>query len=418
MENKKIIIKSIPYLEQSNIETEKPGGKTRQVDYHITDGAVNQPINLQVTQYATQVSILKKIRIPLAYLAGLTLAESLTTLANPKIGLILHGIILITLILHSTLFSRRSEQKFLITLTLAPLIRLMSLSVPLLSFPTIYWYAVIGAPLLLAAYLVLRITGFKASNIGLNGRAMPWQIVIGLSGLVFGYVEYKILRPAPLIEALSWQQIWLPALILLIFTGFLEEIIFRGIIQRGAAGTLGRYGIFYVSAIFAVLHIGYKSILDVVFVFLVALFFGYLVSRTGSLIGVTISHGMTNIALYLIIPFLMNGSSNPVAEIRQIEIDMPPIHLARYLSDSNSRLIIMENPDSGTSDNNPGGELQDIKVIEKLNGSLIKDPEARSTEKWEAEYSDNKTYRATDTLGQIGFYTSDANSKLFHLAIE
>jgi len=217
---------------------------------------------------------------------------------------------------------------------------------------------------------------------------------------------------------LSWQQIWLPALILLIFTGFLEEIIFRGIIQRGAAGTLGRYGIFYVSAIFAVLHIGYKSILDVVFVFLVALFFGYLVSRTGSLIGVTISHGMTNIALYLIIPFLMNGSSNPVAEIRQIEIDMPPIHLARYLSDSNSRLIIMENPDSGTSDNNPGGELQDIKVIEKLNGSLIKDPEARSTEKWEAEYSDNKTYRATDTLGQIGFYTSDANSKLFHLAIE
>ena len=116
------------------------------------------------------MGLVKSIRIPLAYLAGLTAAELLTTLSNPQIGLMVHGILLVLLIIHSTLFSRRSEQKLLITLTLAPLIRLMSLSVPLLNFPVTYWYAVIGAPLLLAAFLVLRLTGFKAKDIGLNMR--------------------------------------------------------------------------------------------------------------------------------------------------------------------------------------------------------------------------------------------------------
>ena len=265
------------------------------------------------------MGIAKSIRIPLAYLAGLTAAELLTTLSNPQIGLFLHSILLVLLIVHSTLFSRRGEQKLLITLTLAPLIRLMSLSMPLLDFPVTYWYALIGVPLLLAAFIALRMTGYKLRDIGLNLRAIPWQLVIGLTGLVFGYAEYRILRPAPLIEALTWQQFWLPALILLIFTGFLEEFIFRGLMQRGAAGILGRYGIFYVSAIFAVLHIGYRSLWDVVFVFAVAMFFSVIVTRTRSIIGVTISHGLTNITLYLVIPFLMNPTTNPAASIPRMD---------------------------------------------------------------------------------------------------
>jgi membrane protease YdiL (CAAX protease family) len=192
---------------------------------------------------------------------------------------------------------------------------LMSLSIPLLNFPVIYWYAIIGIPLFLAAFFALHVTGFNADRIGLNGRSWPWQLMVGLTGLGFGYVEYMILRPEPLVNALTLQQIWFPALVLLIFTGFLEEIIFRGLIQRGALGTLGRYGLVYVAILFAILHLGYRSLLDVVFVFLVALFFGFVVNRTGSILGVTLSHGLTNISLYLLIPFLINAKVGPATTV-------------------------------------------------------------------------------------------------------
>ncbi len=58
-----------------------------------------------------------------------------------------------------------------------------------------------------------------------------------------------------------------------------------------------------MSLLFTVMHLGFLSLIDVVFVFLVALFFGRVVKKTGSLLGVTLAHGATNIILHLIAPF-------------------------------------------------------------------------------------------------------------------
>ena len=48
----------------------------------------------------------------------------------------------------------------------------------------------------------------------------------------------------------------------------------------------------YVALLFAVLHIGYLSLIDVGFVFIVGLLFGWLANMTGSLVGVIIAHGI------------------------------------------------------------------------------------------------------------------------------
>ena len=86
--------------------------------------------------------------------------------------------------------------------------------------------------------------------------------------------------------------------------GFVEEFIFRGVLQRTAVAVFGSWwGIIYVSLLFAVLHMGFLSLIDVVFVFFVALFFGWVVKKTGSLFGVALAHGITNILLYLVVPF-------------------------------------------------------------------------------------------------------------------
>jgi membrane protease YdiL (CAAX protease family) len=241
----------------------------------------------------------------LLYLLLLAAAELLTTFARPQLGLAFHGFLLVLLFLHASLLRVKAQQRLLYTLALAPLIRLLSLSMPLTPYQFSYWYAIIGLPLLLAAFLVLRLTAYRPVDVGLTIRKLPLNLIIGLIGLPLGWLEYQILKPPPLLPTAGLPQLLLAALILLVFTGFLEEFIFRGLMQRASYNIMGIYGLYWVSLLFAVLHIGYRSLPDFCFVLLVGLTFAHIVKRTGSIWGVTLAHGLTNITLYLLIPLLI-----------------------------------------------------------------------------------------------------------------
>ncbi len=155
--------------------------------------------------------------------------------------------------------------------------------------------------------------GFRPRDIGLrfSRRALHLQPAVILFGFVLGFAEYHILRPDPLINDLTLRSFVVPALILILATGLLEEFIFRGILQRTATAVLGPPAIIYVSVIFAILHIGYRSGTDIVFVFLIALLYGWVVRKTGSIIGVSVSHGVTNITLFLLVPFIPVLAAQP-----------------------------------------------------------------------------------------------------------
>jgi CAAX protease family protein len=241
------------------------------------------------------------------YLVGISLGELLTSGEEPMIGLVLHGVILLMLILQGASANRRVAQRFYFSMTLVPLIRLMSLSLPLTNFLFVYWYLIIGTPLFLAAFFSARMMGLSIDRLLFNIRRPGLQIVVALSGVLLGYIEYVILRPQPLVESFTFRLIWQPALILLIFTGLLEEIIFRGLLQQSSREFIGRWGVFYAGLLFAVMHLGYRSNMDFLFVLLVALYFGQIVLRTRSILGVTIAHGLTNIGLFLVFPFLASG---------------------------------------------------------------------------------------------------------------
>jgi CAAX protease family protein len=238
------------------------------------------------------------------YLLGITLAELLTTYFDPRLGLILHGGLLMLILFHAAFVSSAKERKFLLALSMAPLIRLLSLSMPLEGYEFTYWYAIIGVPLMLSAYLVLRLNGYKPADVGLSASRLPLQLLIGLAGFALGWAEYQILKPPPLVQTWHLQDIWIPMLILLVFTGFLEEFIFRGLMQRASQDVLSKYGLYYVSLLFAVLHIGYRSFFDFGFVLLVGLAFALITKHTRSIWGVSLAHGLTNIALYIIVPLL------------------------------------------------------------------------------------------------------------------
>ena len=244
--------------------------------------------------------------VPGAVLAAITIAEIVTAAFDARTGLTMHVTLLAVLVVMGARTRDAARRELLWTLGLAPVIRVGSLCLPLGRLPLMAWYPLIGLPIFSAAFMTARKLGYTPAQLGLTVSLadLPRQLAMVPLGFVLGIGEYLIFRPAPLAERFTFEHIWMPALILLVFTGFEEELIFRAIMQRAALRSLGRWGLIYVNAVFAVLHIGYLSVLDVVFVFLVGLLFSLFAMRTRSIFGVTIAHGAVNISLFLLLPFL------------------------------------------------------------------------------------------------------------------
>lgn len=248
--------------------------------------------------------------LPWAYLACLVAAEILIALAYPLVGLACHALLLIGLTLDAALAGSADERKLALSLTLAPLTRLLSLSLPLAQLPLIAWYPIISALVLTAAVIVIRQARISRLQLGLSARNLPLQLLLIGGGLGLGALEYTLLQPKPLTADLSWDAIWLPALILMVCTGFGEELIFRGVLQAAATPILGRAAIIYVALLFAAMHIGYLSPANIAVLFAVGLLFGQIVRWGGSIIGVSLAHGLTNVTLLLIMPHLAKQPSS------------------------------------------------------------------------------------------------------------
>jgi membrane protease YdiL (CAAX protease family) len=240
------------------------------------------------------------------------LAEVFTTVINPLIGLGLYTALFIIMIVDAAVLNRHVQGNLVLSLTLVPLIRIISLSLPLTQIPRIWWYPVIYAPLLIGAIIVAVVEGYRPEDIGVALKAWPAQILIGVLGLGLGYLEYKILLPQPLVSALTWRTALLPGTLVFFSTGFVEEFIFRGVMQKSATDHFGIWGIIYVTLIFTLLHLGWVvgsqisplTRWDIPFVFAVGLFFGLMVRKTGSLLGVVLCHGAINVMLFFVAAYI------------------------------------------------------------------------------------------------------------------
>lgn len=198
-----------------------------------------------------------------------------------------------------------SERRLCLALVIVPLTRILSLATPLEHLSINYWYFITAFPVLAAAFVLLKILAIDPADIGLTLKRMPMQWVIAFTGIPLGFIEYLCLRPEPVISNITWETVVLTSLIFLVAIAFVEELIFRGILQHIATKVMGGWGLLFVAMAFAVLHIGYLSALDFVVVLMIGLYFGWIVQQTKSLVGVTLSHGITNICLYLCIPLAL-----------------------------------------------------------------------------------------------------------------
>lgn len=241
----------------------------------------------------------------LAYIIGLFLAEISTSYLSVPTGLGVHAIILFILFLHSSSAPNEKFKRLLNSMMVLPLLRIMGLSMPIVKIPQVYWFIIIAIPLFAASYTLMKIQRLGIKDVGLTLRKPMLQFLIALTGIPLGYTEFKILHPGALIPELNLPYLLLGFIVMLIGTGFAEELLFRGILQKNAEDLLGSFsGLLYTTILFSIFHIGWKSVHDLIFVFLVGIFYGYSYHKTRSIIGITLSHGLSNSVLFLLMPFL------------------------------------------------------------------------------------------------------------------
>jgi CAAX protease family protein len=259
------------------------------------------------------------------YLVVLVAGELAVTFVNPLFVFPVHGGLVAIAGVAFTLAednrglpSAHRATTVAIVLAVAPLIRIISLTLPLAALEPVSRYAAAGIPMALGGFLGVRAAGFGRREIGLVWRKTGWQLGVILASIGLGFVEFLILRPVSH-GPFPWTALGaLPAISVGFFTGFPEELIFRGLMQTATRQLLGRWNWVYVSGIFAALHIGYRSYVDLLFVFAVGLLYGWVFERTRSIIGVSVGHGVANIVLFFVAPNVIAASALPTID-RSIE---------------------------------------------------------------------------------------------------
>ncbi|MDD5604621.1 MAG: type II CAAX endopeptidase family protein [Dehalococcoidales bacterium] len=244
------------------------------------------------------------MHLALILLVFITIAECLTVFVDVLVGLALFGVILLATLIIPALKDNYQQSRLVLSLSLVPLVRIISLSMPLAGLSQIWWFPLMYLPLFLAAVALMYMLGLRFRDIGFTFKPALANTLIAISGIGLGFIEYFILQAEPLIGELNWQSGLLAAIILFVTTGFVEEIIFRGVMQTTALEYFGRKGIIYTSVLFAVLHLGFLSAADIIFVFFAGLYFAWAAMKTGSLTGVILAHGANNTVLFVIAPYL------------------------------------------------------------------------------------------------------------------
>lgn len=174
----------------------------------------------------------------LAYLGIYTLAEVLAAVLDTRLGLLVHAGLLLAIIFHGTNVPAGPERTFFWTLWLAPLT----------------WWALTAIPMVVAGLVAMRLAGMRARLAGLvpSMREAPIAVFMVPVGLALGIVEYLLLEPRALAQELGFGGAALVAAVVIVNPGIVDEIVFRGVLQRGTAGLFGPGpGVLYVSLVYA-----------------------------------------------------------------------------------------------------------------------------------------------------------------------
>jgi membrane protease YdiL (CAAX protease family) len=233
---------------------------------------------------------------------GITASELLLYFEHTNLALTGHALTLALCTLAPLWLA--SEMPVFRAFALVPLFRLVNLGMPVFFDLTLVWFPFVYGPLIPALILI----GRDQESIKLMRVPRPLYLVGGLPlvvalSLVLAEVEYSIIQPEALVPSLAWSNLLLIGVVMIFILGFVEELLFRGILQQSLEERIGTVpGILLASMLFGLMHSGYGVPAEMAFASVIGLVLGVVYDRTESILLVTVIHGLLNVFLFAIIP--------------------------------------------------------------------------------------------------------------------
>jgi len=250
----------------------------------------------------TEQSLDRSAVIFLVPIVGITASEGLLYFGYTYYSLVAHFLTLLITLFAPLRYG--DETAVFRALALVPVFRLVNLGMPVFFELTIYWFPLIYGPFIPGLYLLAR--NFRPIGPELRMRRATLlflPLALPLSAML-GAMEYSIIQPPALIPSWTVGNLLLITIVMIGFVGLVEELLFRGILQRTLERRLGRWsGLFIASALFGLMHSGYGVPMEVFFAGAIGFVFGLIYDWTDSLALITVLHGILNVFLFAVLPF-------------------------------------------------------------------------------------------------------------------
>ncbi len=192
-----------------------------------------------------------------------------------------------------------------LALALVPVARLVSLAMSVGEGTPLGAYALVGASLLVGALLAIYVGPFEQVRPRLTTSSWRPQLLIAAAGVPLGIAAFAVERPIdPFARTGSWAHLIIASAVLVVFSAFAEEVLFRGVLQEGLTQVFGPAGVAIGAVLFGSTYLAVGGAYAA-FATVVGLAFGWLVRRTDSLVGVALSHGLMNVGLLVVWPLAL-----------------------------------------------------------------------------------------------------------------
>jgi membrane protease YdiL (CAAX protease family) len=179
---------------------------------------------------------------------------------------------------------------------------MVNLGMPVFFELTLYWFPLVYGPLIPALVLVDNMLPDIEVPMGVKRGVLLAPLAVPV-GFGLAEVESAIIQSEALIPEWSLLQLAMITVIMVGFVGFVEEYLFRGLLQRSLEEEFGRWpGLLLASAIFGLMHSGYGLYAEIVFAGVIGLVYGILYDYLDSLIFVILAHGFLNVFLFAVLP--------------------------------------------------------------------------------------------------------------------
>lgn len=246
--------------------------------------------------------------VMLLALIAIVIAEIVTVVVSPIVGLSLHAMIVLLLLIPPMRKPDTYSMTWFAALVMLPLLRILSYTIPYSSLEPYYWLAMIGIPLWLGIgvfriFVIHDIEFFPP----LRSHGVLLTLVTGVAIVPIALLGYYLAPDVALYSGdLSSRDALIMAVMLVIFAAFLEEILFRRLLLTVTVQQFGKWvGIALSGYVYGMMFLGTGSVPYIVLMAVLGTWWGWLAYRMDSIWATGFAHGIFLVLLYVVLPGLL-----------------------------------------------------------------------------------------------------------------